>query len=364
MAYVTPRTWTDGEVPTAAIMNQDVRDNIDIHSGIVSPDGAEVGARFRNLLHNSGFGIWHHTNADSLTSIADDVYGPDRWYGLTQTAAIQMQRSAGNRAFRDCLLKQSQAAAQRMGLAQIVEACESKCCRSSALSLKFACKPSVTTIMRYAILEWTGTADAVTSDVVLDWTSAVYTANAFFLAASLTVAAVGSISCAAGAWTDVTTLAATISASCNNLIVFVWTEGTAAQNVTVEISELILSREQEPEWYPPNMSEDVTNCQRFYEGGMGTDGTLITYHVYPAAAASIEMFSHLKFKTRKRAIPTITLYSAGGTINKISEVAGSIVDVVPTTGAMAIGDSGCSVQHNAAGSINGIGYHYAATADL
>lgn len=37
MAWTTPRTWTDGEVPTAAIFNTHVRDNIAWHH---SGDGA------------------------------------------------------------------------------------------------------------------------------------------------------------------------------------------------------------------------------------------------------------------------------------------------------------------------------------
>ncbi len=47
--------------------------------------------------------------------------------------------------------------------------------------------------IRYAILEWTGTADVVTSDVVNDWTSGNFSAGNFFLGSNLVVNQIGTI---------------------------------------------------------------------------------------------------------------------------------------------------------------------------
>lgn len=189
----------------------------------------------RNRLKNASFQVDQRGN--SATSRANDVYGIDCWYTLTQTAAIQItqQTLQENGQPYNIRLTQNQAAAQRMGVAQIVEARDSQQDRAKAMTLSARIRCSSSQAIRYAILEWTGTADAVTSDVVSNWASGTYTAGNFFLAANLTVTAVGSITPSAAAWTTITQLTGVLGSSVNNQIVFIWTEGTAAQNVTLDV---------------------------------------------------------------------------------------------------------------------------------
>lgn len=228
---------------------------------VFSPDVV----RYPNLLINGGMDVFARTSTPGTdVSQADDTYAMDRWYVLVQTASINAKRSTGNVAANACTLTQDEAGAQRFGLAQIVENYLSKPVRSQNVSLSLAAKISNSQALRYAILEWTGTADSVTSDVVNDWTSATYTAGNFFLAASLTIAAVGAITPSAATWTTIQ-LDAAISASCNNLIVLVWTEGTAAQNVTLELSEFVLGLSPLPTVYSPRtISEEQLLCERYF----------------------------------------------------------------------------------------------------
>ncbi|MCL5460124.1 hypothetical protein M3M33_15915, partial [Loigolactobacillus coryniformis] len=79
------------------------------------------------------------------------------------------------------------------GIATIIEAREAKKHRGSSVVLSGKIRFSTAAPVRYAILAWTGTADAVTSDVVNSWTAASIIAGAFFLGSNITVLGVGSI---------------------------------------------------------------------------------------------------------------------------------------------------------------------------
>jgi hypothetical protein len=78
--------------------------------------------------------------------------------------------------------------------------------------------------IRIAILEWTGAADAITSDVVLNWASGAYTAGNFFLAANLIVTGVIAKTPAGSHVDRHGHPDGHLGNSCNNLIVFIWTE--------------------------------------------------------------------------------------------------------------------------------------------
>ena len=194
------------------------------------------GSGFRNLLINSDFSI----NQRGATSSANDVYGHDGWYVLTSAGSVTIASQAlqADGIPTNVRLTQPDVAAKRLGYAQIVEGNFSRPFRSASLTLSGRIRHSLAAPIRYAILSWTGVVDTVTSDVVLNWASASYTAGGFFLAADVTVQAVGSITPAAATWTDITPLTATMSGSLNNVIVFFWTEGTTAQNATLDLANI------------------------------------------------------------------------------------------------------------------------------
>jgi hypothetical protein len=194
------------------------------------------GSGFRNMLINGDFSV----DQRQATSVADDTYCLDGWYGLTNTGniTIAQQTLQADGIPTNIRLLQPDVGAKRMGIAQIVEASNCREYRNAAVTLSAKIRNSLAAPVRYAILSWTGTADAVTSDVVLDWTSSSYTAGGFFLAANLTVQSVGSITPAAATWTDVTAITSTLSGSLNNLVVFFWTEGTQAQNSTLSVANV------------------------------------------------------------------------------------------------------------------------------
>lgn len=217
-----------------------------------------------NILINADGRI---TNAEWLTTaVADDTYaGPDRWYNLSQSNPVAASQGTGGPSGTPYhhRLTQSNASAQRMGRATIIENAETLQHRGSAVVLSGKIRCSSSQPIRYAILNWVGTADSVTSDVVLDWTSTTYTPNNFFINTTPFVVAVGSITPAANTWTDITAITGTVDTSANNLIVFIWTEGTAAQNVTLDH---ILKLERGSTATPireSNIADEVIRCRRF-----------------------------------------------------------------------------------------------------
>ena len=193
-------------------------------------------AGLRNLIINGSFGI----NQRAPATNADDTYAHDRWYALTQTGTIAVTTltDVENTTPRMARLTQSQATAQRMGYAQIIEGINCKHLRGQTVTFEFGrVRASTSTNIRIAVLEWTGTEDAVTSDVVNSWTNTTYTAGQFFIASNLTVSSVVQQALTANTLTDGSAVTVTLGSSFNNLIVFVWTESAVAQNVTLDLGK-------------------------------------------------------------------------------------------------------------------------------
>lgn len=327
---------------------------------------------FRNRLINGTFAI----NQRQATVLADDVYCVDRWYGLTQTAngAVAVQTDQENGSPFNIRLTQSQATPQRIGLAQIVESADCRDMRgvSVALSARLRCSAAAT--IRYAIIEWTGTADAVTSDVVNNWASSTYTTGNFFAAAGLSNPIVGSILLAANTWTQMTDLVGTLSASLNNAIVLFWTEAAQAQNVTLDISQAQLECGAGRTAFERRARQvELALCQRYYEKSFD-------YSVAPTQASNnysgclvclVGGTSFVgnavlagRFKIEKRVTPTITAYNprAGGTSNCMTDSAG-----VDTGATLSLSGTSGFFFYNSGGSLNTNAFayvHYAADAEL
>lgn len=227
-----------------------------------------------NLLINGGFTV---DQRSATTGVADDAYCLDRWYALTQTGTLtvakQSLQEAGTAA--NIRLTQAQASAQRIGLAQIVQNANSVFMRGRAIVLGARVRSSVAQTLRYAILEWTGSGDSVTSDVVNDWTSASYTTGNFFLASNLLVTAVGSLALSANAWTDLPALTGTISSELGvgrtqNLIAVFWSESTMAQNATLDIARAQLTAGTTlPEFKNEDLAITQMRCSKYYFSSFG-----------------------------------------------------------------------------------------------
>ncbi len=295
--------------------------------------GGGVLAGFRDKLVNGDGQVSQRT----YTTVADDVYWCDRHYVLTQTAAITPSTIAD---VADALpsmmrLTQSQATAQRMGNAQILEAAVAKRLRGKKVTLGGKLRSSLAQVIRYAILEWTGTADAPTSDVVQLWTSATYAPGGFFLGSNLAVSAVGSITLAANTITDFSLLA-DVSSACNNLIVFYWTEGTAPQNSTLDMAWGLVEGDASAEKWPygaRHPQQELMLCQRYYEP---VYVSLLQYGSGTQVVGNV-----VEYKGTKRSAPTIATLVAA-TLSNASSTTVQQVNISSFLALMTIASTGTS----------------------
>lgn len=309
-------------------------------------------ASYRNLLINAAF-EHDQVNEGASTATADDVYCFDGCYVLTQTASVNVsQLDTPETGFTNAIrLTQNQAAAQRMGLAQIVNFRDSRHLSAKNVAFTPRVRISNSQAIRYAILNWIGTPDAVTSDVVLDWTSGTYTAGNFFLAlaSGVDVVAVGAQTPSANTWTTLATISGANSSSVGNLIVLVWTEGTAAQNVTLDLDFWQLETGSVgTEFERRPWSQELQLCRQYVEKSyaFGTaPGTVTTagqYSVRNSTASNTTLPGlEARFSVEKYGTPTVTIYSPGtgasGNIRNVTSSADVSVSSLTGTGVTGTG---------------------------
>ncbi len=275
---------------------------------------------FHNRIINPSGQIWQRANSGAA-AITDVTYAFDRWYGLTQSAGLTASQvaNAENGTPYMMRLSQANATAQRFGIAQAIESANCIDMRGQPVTLSARVRMSAATTLRYAIIEWTGTADAITKDVVNDWTNGTFTPGNFFISTTTNITATGSVALAASTFTPIS-LTGTVSGSMNNLIVFFWTDSTQAQNVTMDIGKVQL--EIGPSATPlavRSISQEVSLCQRYFEktypigdapgtayGAANAAGAYGSYLYTTAYFASLPQWV---FKIEKRVIPTLTIYS-------------------------------------------------------
>jgi hypothetical protein len=256
--------------------------------------GNDVG--HKNLLINP-FGRVNQRNIGA-GALTDGSYGVDRWIGLSQSNPITMGSTAGPTPM--IRLTQANASAQRMGASQQIEANDSRWLRGEKVSLSGKVQISASQRVNWAILEWTGSGNVAIRDVVNDWTNATLTPGNFFVSSNYNVLATGNLTPAANTLTDIPSLTATVGSSMNNLVVVIWTDQTAAQNVTLDFALQLERGPQATALEHRPLEDELSACMRFYQS---IDGTGLLGQVTSATGAYIVH----KFPVRMRATPTITL---------------------------------------------------------
>jgi hypothetical protein len=253
--------------------NSDAAINLSGSAQVIITALAEDIPDYRNRVINPQL-FWAQAG---VGSVADGAYtGIDQWYALTQTGTVTSSQltSVADGLPSMGRLTQSQASAQRMGWAQVFESSFVKDLRGKTVTLAAKVRMSAATTLRYAIIEWTGTADSVTKDVVASWTNTTFTAGQFFSGTSLTITGTGSVALSASTVTDIT-LSASISSSMNNIIIFFWTDSAQAQTVTLDLGNVFFGQgASAPATFdPPPPDVDFRACQRYYwQIPVGTTG--------------------------------------------------------------------------------------------
>lgn len=213
-----------------------------------------------NLIDNSEFAIDQRGAGVNRTS-TDDTYGLDRWYTLCEGNATIERIASGLNTSSYAARLTTPALNRYGGLAQVMESVKSVPYRGRTMQLQARVRCASAVTVRWAILEWTSTADSVTSGVVEDWTDATIGAGNFFLTTNITVAATGNQEVLADTWTALSGSGA-ISTSCNNQIVMIWSD-YADSNATLDITEVdFFAGSATRTWSPKDPGADQTECQR------------------------------------------------------------------------------------------------------
>lgn len=199
------------------------------------------------------------------TTLSDKSYGHDQWFALVQTASVakSTQSNVADGVPTMMRLTQSQASAQRMGYAQTILGSDAVRLRGHTITFGGKIRCSSSQAIRVAIVEWTGTIDAPNRDVVNDWTNGTFTTGNFFTSTTTTVAGVAAVTPAAATLTDIS-VTATISGSANNITFFCWTEGTAAQNVTLDMAFQVKQGNSVAPFIHRNYNDDLFRCRFWY----------------------------------------------------------------------------------------------------
>jgi len=260
---------------------------------------------FRNRVINPSGQV----NQAGVGSQTDVTYDFDQWLTLTQTAAVTVSQQTLVENTTPYMMRslQAQATAQRFGRIQWLERENCIDLRGQAVVLSARVRMSASTTLRYAIIEWTGTADAITKDIVLDWTNATFTAGNFFTTTSTTVTATGSTALVANTLTSIS-LTGTISASANNIAVFFWTDSTQAQNVTLDIGKVQLEAGVSATPLAiRSLAAEMALCQRYFE----IFGGLVNYPLgIGTINASTTGYIFVQYFVPMRIAPTIAATSA------------------------------------------------------
>jgi hypothetical protein len=260
-----------------------------------------------NVIINGGFDFYQRGVISSWNQVYDDDYCFDRWVALCSGTYLQSTRTGTASPFR-CKLK-NPTTSQRVGILQIVEGANSVPLRSKTITLQAYLNANVTTDIHYAILEWTGAINVVTSDVVKNWNSTNYTAGNFFLDTGINVVMVGST--ASG---HIISDTATLSGSFNNLIIFFWTTSPIATNTEIYVSDVDCHTGDARDWDPRPIGEELSLCQRYYEKSYDTDvapGTVIIAGVMNSGIMTnyLPYAPSVRFKVTKRISVPSVLYS-------------------------------------------------------
>lgn len=304
----------------------------------------------RSLAPNPFFQIDQDVNL--ATSHADDTYCLDRWYVLTQTAAIAVSQQTDQADGKPSNIRliQSQASAQRMGIACVIEGKDCRGLRSQGATFMPAIRCSSAQAVRVAVLEWSGTEDVVTSDVVNDWTSGDYTTGAarFFKNTTQTVVGTVTVTPSANVWTNLPAFPFSMGSTANNLILMVWTEGTAAQNVTLDVTDVRLVRGAVASRIEiPNYVDEWLRSVRHYWVMRRDPGLLNSDFVAAGMIATTAIaFIHARPPVKMRGIPSLIVSAVGDFLI----VAGATSSAVTLLGAISSPPSSAdAISFNATG---------------
>jgi hypothetical protein len=306
-----------------------------------------------NYLINGGMDLFQRQTPGTLTTIAADKYGPDRWRVCQENASVLVGRTDTLGAAESGLVARYYAVIQKgvstgkMLACQPVEGVNTQPLQSRTVTLQCKLKiPSGTATLRLGIFYLTssGTIDTIPASIVSAWNAnstdpTLGTNLSYQAVAAIPAGAQGSISgnavsCAITTAWQVFAGTFVLPSNCKNILLAIWTDSQFAVNNNFDISEICLYDGAELRtWMPRLSATEIHLAQRFFEKSYeidlipGTTWTIGSFH-HPMLLMSGSPVGTagyaITYVARKRALPTITLYDSAGTSGKIDFFNGAV----------------------------------------
>lgn len=286
-----------------------------------------------NLLSNGSFERWA-ANGGSVSGITDSVYGPDQWKFLVeQNGCVDVSREATEiPTGAQTAVKIEQAIAdKKWALWTMLEAPESYSLQGQTVSLSFAARlasgDASPAILRAALVYWSGTADAPTSDPISSWPAG---AGDPTMDTNYTIAASTNFFPSNGAWTDFRIEGVVIPASAKNIGVLLW---AAEDSIALGEITYVSKAKLEPggaatPFLLPSIAAEHARLDRLYWNTFA-DGVAPAHKagVYEGALCFSTSNSSgadreglgVRFPERMRVAPTISTYNPGNASPAASE---------------------------------------------
>jgi hypothetical protein len=232
-----------------------------VNSAETAPEWADDPA-FRNIVLNPNGGIAQRLDTPTTPTTIDDTdYGYDRWKILSEIAnSVDIQRIGGNTQRYAARLGQVDPTSQQIGTVQYIEGANCQHLRSNEVTLSGSLRCSANVTVKVVVVQWGGTEDVITNDLISSWGSTVT------LAANFTVAGTeGSVSLTANTWQDFSHTV-TLNSSFNNLCVLLYVTTDIAQNTLLDYEAIKVSEGNFTtpfETRPIGM--ELALCQRYFQ---------------------------------------------------------------------------------------------------
>ena len=221
-----------------------------------------------NHLVNPSFRHWARNTKDPTAALttADGAYGTTNWYTLADAATVTQQQVAGSTAPYALKLNTPSGSVSMWGCAQIVCKELTYSLRGKTVIFQARVKRSEAKKIRIALLEWTGTADAPTKDVVNNWASTNYTPGNFFISSNLTVIGTATTGTMSADTYNLVSVSGAVSSSATNLYVVIWSEDALSGNQSITVECPGLYEGSSAQTWAEGPTNELTNPLRYAYG--------------------------------------------------------------------------------------------------
>jgi len=226
---------------------------------------------YYQLLINGNFDIWQEATTVAAASASDGVtYVSDQWYNVQSTTAkwnFALESTIVPIGSTYSLKCSASDVNIQVGVIQPIEFVNATKYRGKTASISFqAITTAGKTIdnLRCALVNWTGTADTLTRDIVGTWagngTNPTLIANTTILNTPVNLPLTTS-------WKTFKIENILIPLTVNNLLLFIWTDDTTITSgdefyvAQVQVNEGTIALP----FYPKDYNTELTDCMRYYE---------------------------------------------------------------------------------------------------